>query len=314
MNISKFLLSCAALSLLACNQADTNSAVETVVTDTQDAASSVVQDVTNTVTDSVDSKALLQSILVAQPDEVRARYSERHPAATLNFFGVQPGMTVAEILPGGGWYSKIILPYVGDEGALIGIDYSVPMWGKFGGFATPEFLEKRESWGETWTADAQDWRAGSDADISAFAFGSLPEAASGSVDVVLFIRAFHHLMRFDRAYLGEALADTKALLKADGVVGIVQHRAPEGNPDDWANGDNGYVKQSEVIKVMEAAGFELVAKSDMNSNEKDQPTIDDKVWRLPPTLGTSRDDQELKAKMEAIGESDRMTLKFKIKD
>lgn len=309
MTFKDILLACAALSLAACNQA--SDTVDSVAETTSEVASEAVETVEKTV-EKTKKGPNLKSILAAQSDDMKARYGARHPAATLRFFGVKPGATVAEVLPGGGWYSKIIVPYVGDEGELIGIDYSIPMWRKFG-FMTEERLEQKKTWSETWTAGADEWRAGSQADISAFAFGSRPTELDGTADVVLMIRAFHHLTRFDQEFLNEALEDTKALLKPNGVVGIVQHRAPEDNPDDWANGDNGYVKQSEVIKIMEAAGFELAAKSEINANPKDQPTAEDAVWRLPPTLGTSRDNPELRAEMEAIGETDRMTLRFRVK-
>ena len=112
-------------------------------------------------------------------------------------------------------------------------------------------------------------------------------------------------------YLTKALEDIKKLLKPGGIVGVEQHRAPEGSSAAWATGDNGYVKQSAVIAAFETAGFELVDKSEINANPKDQPTEKDFVWRLPPTLATSQKDEELKAKMLAIGESDRMMLKFR---
>ena len=82
-------------------------------------------------------------------------------------------------------------------------------------------------------------------------------------------------------------------------------------PDEWSNGSNGYLKKGFVIDLMTKAGFELVADSDINLNEKDQPTAEDIVWRLPPSLATSKDDEELKSSMISIGESNRMTLKFK---
>jgi predicted methyltransferase len=82
-------------------------------------------------------------------------------------------------------------------------------------------------------------------------------------------------------------------------------------PDDWAGGQNGYLKEDFIIGAMQEAGFEFVGSSEINFNPKDQPTDEDMVWRLPPTLATSRDNPELKAQLEAIGESNRMTLKFR---
>ncbi len=308
MTIKNLTLGVAALALVACsNSADVSEPVTEIV----DAAAEAVAEAVETV-EAVEAVMSLDDILAMQSEDMQARYTARNPGQTLAYFGIEPGMTVAEVLPGGGWYSKILIPYLGDDGTLVGIDYSLPMWGKFGGFATQEFLDDRKNWAETWTGDAQDWRSGSEADIVAFPFGSRLADLEGQVDAVLMIRAMHHLTRFDRAHLQEALDDMQAILKPDGIVGIVQHRGPETNSDDWANGDNGYLKQSEVIKIMEAAGFELIGDpSEINANPKDQPTSDDAVWRLPPTLGTSRDNPELKAKLEAVGETDRMTLKFR---
>ena len=129
------------------------------------------------------------------------------------------------------------------------------------------------------------------------------------------MRAMHNVSRFEDAggYMTQAVSDAYRMLKPGGVVGVVQHRAPEGEPDEWAMGSNGYVKESRVIDAFEAGGFELLKTSEINANPKDVPRAenDDAVWRLPPTLGTSRDNPDLKAEMEAIGESDRMTLVFR---
>ena len=100
-------------------------------------------------------------------------------------------------------------------------------------------------------------------------------------------------------------------LHLGGVLGVVQHHARDDVSDEWANGSHGYMKKQFVIDRVVAAGFEFVAESDVNANPKDRPTGDDVVWRLPPTFATSRDDEELKAKYAAIGESNRMTLKFR---
>jgi predicted methyltransferase len=156
-------------------------------------------------------------------------------------------------------------------------------------------------------------RGADDAEVAAFQYGSLPEEMAGTADVVLVMRAMHHFMRLEKdgGYLTQALADMHKVLKPGGIVGVVQHRAPEESSDEWAIGNAGYVKQSAVIAAFEKAGFELVEASEINANPKDQPTEKDVVWRLPPTLATSEDNPELKAQMEAIGESDRMTLKFR---
>ena len=129
----------------------------------------------------------------------------------------------------------------------------------------------------------------------------------------MFFRAIHHLTRFEDkgAFFTEAIADSFRVLKSGGIVGIVQHQAREDRPDAWANGDNGYVKKSYVITAMKAAGFEFVGESDINENPKDLAKEGDKVWRLPPTLGVDKENKDLLNAMSEIGESNRMTLKFR---
>lgn len=241
-----------------------------------------------------------------------ARDQFRNPKATLEFFGVQPGMTVVDTLPGGGWYSKILISYLGPDGEVVGADYSQEMWPLFGGFADEEFLEGKKTWTSSWTDQASDWVDGGAA-VSAFQFDALPDDMKGTADVILFVRSLHHFNRFEEegGFMTKALKDTMEVLKPGGIVGVVQHRGPEENDDAWAEGDNGYLKQSQVIAAFEAAGFELVESSEINSNPEDVPSNEDRVWRLPPSLGTSRDNPELRAEMQAIGESDRMTLKFR---
>lgn len=311
MTMRYLLIGAAALALAACGSGDkTASEAEPTIAPVETAAETVAQDAVQEVTEK--EAMTLDAALDMQDDAAKARYQYRNPKETLEYFGIKPGMTVVEVLPGGGWYSKIMLPYLGDDGALIGADYSVDMWSNFGGFANEEFLENRKTWASTWPNDALAWRGGTQADVSGFAFGSMPKDMKSTADAVIAVRAMHHLNRFGGGYWDPAIADIKAILKPGGIVGIVQHRGPEANPDTWANGDNGYLKQSFVIERFESAGFELVGEpSDINANPKDQPTGEDIVWRLPPTLGTSREDPELKAKMEAIGESDRMTLMFR---
>jgi len=254
----------------------------------------------------------IDDVLAAQPDDVQARYEFRHPKETLEFFGITKGMTVVEALPGGGWYSKILLPVLGTEGQLIGVDYAMDMWSNFS-FMTPERIEAKKTWVSTWTDQANDWRVDSDASVSAFQFNDMPEEMSETADAVLFIRALHNLSRFEEkgGYLTNAMKETYAVLKPGGIVGVVQHEALEDRPDDWANGSNGYLKKSALIATFKANGFEFVGESDINSNPKDTANEGDFVWRLPPSLSGSKDDAEKKAKMEEIGESNRMTLLFK---
>lgn len=264
----------------------------------------------STFADGADHEELA-AVLADQPEEVKARYEYRHPQQTLGFFGIAPGMTVVEALPGGGWYTKILLPYLGPEGRLIGVDYAQDMWPLFGFFGE-DWLKKKETWAADFTAEASGWSGDNGAQVSAFAFGSLPDSMKGTADAVLFIRALHNLARFDSegGYLAAALKDAFDVLKPGGIVGVVQHEARQDMPEEWAAGQNGYLKQGFVIARMKEAGFNFLANNDINENPMDQPTVDDNVWRLPPTLATSKDDPELKARMEQIGESNRMTLLF----
>jgi predicted methyltransferase len=254
----------------------------------------------------------LAAVLAAQPEEVQARYTWRHPQETLEFFGIKPGMTVVEALPGGGWYSKLILPYLGTDGHLIGADYSMDMYPLFG-FFSEERLKEQANWVETFPGKAAAWGGDSGASVTAFSFGSMPDSMKGTADAVVFIRAMHNLARFEGqgGFMTAALQNAFDVLKPGGTLGVVQHQARDEMPDEWAGGQNGYLKKDFVIEVMQNAGFKYVESSDINANPKDQPTDQDIVWRLPPSMVTSRDNPELRAEMEAIGESNRMTLKFR---
>lgn len=258
-----------------------------------------------------DGNEKLAAVVLDRDAEKRARDVHRRPVQTLSFFQVEPGMKVAEALPGGGWYSEILANYLGSNGALHGINYNVTMWPMFG-FFSPERIESMSARTAAFpglVAELSD----NGVEASGFTFASAPSELVGTLDRVLFVRALHNLARFEdnAGTLTEALELSFALLKDDGMVGVVQHRAPENADDDWANGASGYLKQSMVIQAFTNAGFELVSSSEINSNEKDKPVKGDIVWRLPPSLNGSADDPEKRAAMQAIGESDRMTLLFK---
>ena len=255
--------------------------------------------------------ARLKGVLAAQDESAKARYSARHPYESLEFFQLAPGETVVELLPGEGWYSKILLPYLGKEGKLIGVDYPVSMWPNLP-FGTAEFIEQRKNWPTQWAAEANQWNP-DDAEVVAYTLETIPASLHGTVDTVLYIRALHNLARFESKgqFMTKALATTYALLKPGGVVAIEQHEAPESKDDTWADGSRGYLKRSFVKQVMAKAGFELVAESDINQNPHDQPGADDSVWRLPPSLATSKDNPKLAEEMKKIGESNRMTLLFR---
>ncbi len=297
------MLGAAALALAACSQETPSEADDSAAPAEEEAMTPT--DEMDAAEPEMSASEKLDSVLAAQSDDVKARYDYRHPKETLEFFGVEPGMTVVDILPGApGWYGNILVSYLGPDGKMIGAEYPVEMWAQFGGnYSSDEFLESRRAFPETYPASVAE-AGGDDApDADAFIIGSMPEELAGTADVVLMMRAAHHFNRIeDGAYWEAALSDINAVLKPGGVVGVVQHRAPEGNSDEWAVGNAGYVKQSRVVSVFEDAGFELVDTSEINANPNDQPTEDDIVWRLPP----SNDSEEA----AEIGESDRMTLKF----
>lgn len=266
------------------------------------------------VSDMQQATESLTTILSSQPADVQARFAARNPQQVLEFVGIKPGMTIVEALPGGGWYTKILLPYLGSDGELIGADYAQDMFPKFG-FFSEERIEAKKTWVETWTKEANEWRTDDSASIKAYQMNSMPSSMDGTADAVLFIRALHNLARFehDGEYLSKAMKETHRVLKPGGVVGVVQHMAPDSMSDEWASGARGYLKKAFVIKTFESFGFEYVDSSDMNLNPKDQPGEDDIVWRLPPSFATTRDNPEGQAEYRAIGESNRMTLKFRKK-
>jgi predicted methyltransferase len=261
--------------------------------------------------DMAANAAALAAVLAAQPDEVQARYDARTPAATIAFFGIEPGMTVAEALPGGGWYSKILMPYLGTEGTFAGAHYPDDLWSRFG--FGEEWAANRVESTAKWPEQVTEWGVENSPAVASYKLTEMPAELEGTMDAVLFIRALHNLNRFnaDAGYMDDTLAEAFKALKPGGIVGVVQHRAPEANGDDWASGANGYLKQSAVIAAFESAGFELVESSELNANAKDMPTEDDFVWRLPPGLNGTEEGSTERDAVVAIGESDRMTLKFK---
>ena len=256
--------------------------------------------------------ARLDAVLKKQDDAAKARYKYRHPKETLEFFGIEPGMNVVELVPGGGWYSKILLPYLGKDGQVTAVGYADPLLRSFSnGETTERMWNFQYGYTKNTVESLKGWAGEDGAQAKAFLNGELPHDFIGTADAVLAIRGLHHLNRFDVKNFEVALDDFMTILKPGGVVGVVQHEAAEDADDKWANGDNGYLKKSLVIKRFKDAGFEFVAETDLNENPKDKPGAEDGVWRLPPTLGTSQEDEALRKKMEAIGESNRMTLLFR---
>lgn len=299
MGFHKYVSLLIALSLGAC-------AAQTEVKPTSEPSN------TNTNNTAHESLATpLDKILASRSAEEIARDQYRNPADTLTFFKIEPGMTVAEALPGGGWYSKILAEYLGSDGALYGVNYVDDMWERFGFFSPEDIQNAIESTAKFPSLISEFTDNG--ISTKGFTFGTVPADLVGTVDRVLFIRALHNLNRFenDAQTMSQALKASSKMLKPDGLVGVVQHRLQEDAPAEGSDGSRGYLKQSDLIKSFENAGFELVAASEINANPKDRPSAKDIVWRLPPTLNGTKDNPELKAKVMAIGESDRMTLLFK---
>lgn len=252
----------------------------------------------------------LNAVLASRSDEDKVRDDARQPLETLTFFQIKPGMTIAEALPGGGWYTRILANYLGQDGTLYGVNYPDSLWPMLS-YASPEWIAERIAATQNFTAKVATF---TDNGITAqgFTFDTVPPEVEGTVDRVLLIRALHNLNRFQQkaGTRSQALAATHAMLKKDGLVGVVQHRAPATASKEWADGNKGYLNEVAVIAMFAEAGFALVAQSEINANPMDQPSGEDSVWRLSPSLRGSNDDEQREA-MVAIGESDRMTLLFR---
>lgn len=231
-------------------------------------------------------------------DKNKARNKYRNPVETLSFFGIAPGMRVIEISPGGGWYQEVIAPAVRDQATYIaaGYDVNVPDQPKYRYRQQKAMLEKFE----------QQPNLYDQVEVVAYSppqSRSLGEAESA--DMVVTFRNSHGWLR--DGLIDDIYSDFFAVLKPGGILGVVQHRAPE-NDDAVAWAKKGYVSQAHLVAIAEKAGFELEASSEINANPLDLKDHERGVWRLPPSLSLGEEDRE---KYLAIGESDRMTLKFR---
>jgi predicted methyltransferase len=234
-------------------------------------------------------------------DAPRDRY--RHPAETLDFFRVEPGMTVADFMPASGWYSRVLIPFLGSEGTYIGVDPWLNE--KFGGYwntyrETPTRLP----------GQATQWVPEGGARVVGVITDDVPEELQGTVDRFLIFREVHNMRRF--GWFHEVAMTARSLLKDDGLLGVVQHRARRNAPVNETFGDKGYQHEEDVIALFELHGFELVGSSPVNNNRADPSDFEVGVWALPPNfVGTDDDDEDRRAYLQAIGESDRMTLLFR---
>jgi predicted methyltransferase len=239
--------------------------------------------------------AALDTVLRGQhrAPEHRARDIYRHPKETLEFFGIREDMSVVEVWPGAGWYTEILAPLLKDRGQL----YSAlldPASGEYAKRTVETYKEKLRMRPDLYGKVIMTTLAAPPAKNEI--------APAGSADLVLTFRNLHNWMMF--GWERDALAAMHAALKPGGVLGVVAHRGDPNIPQD-PKAASGYVNEDYAIRMIEAAGFELVGRSEINANPQDRKTYEKGVWTLPP--GFADGDAE---RYKQIGESDRFTLKF----
>ena len=233
-------------------------------------------------------------------DAARDKY--RNPVATLQFFDVQPTHTVVEYGPGGGWYTRVLLPYLNGSGKYLATNSDSSLMN-----ITDRKREARaKSWTERFPDQAAKWTGIDAKKITAFESDEIPDDLKGKVDRIVIFRSIHGMMNGARS--DSELRNLRAMLNDDGMIGVVQHRAKADAPFSMSKGTKGYMKQDDVIALFNLHGFELVRSSEINANAKDTANYEGGVWTLPPVLRYGEKDR---AKYQAIGESDRMTLLFK---
>lgn len=232
----------------------------------------------------------------------RARDIHRHPAETLAFFQVEPGMTVVDYMPATGWYSRILIPYLGNSGTYIGLNPDLHprltgYWDMYRSAATRI------------PADAQTWVGNEGARVVGLNTNDDLSAWAGRVDRFLIMREIHNMRRF--GWLHDTLVAARTLLKDDGLLGVEQHRARPDAPASYVLGDYGYQREEDVIALFSAYGFELVARSEINANPRDPANWAEGVWSLSPSFRGAPEGSRERSRRAAIGESDRMTLLFR---
>lgn len=250
-------------------------------------------------TNSLDqaSDAALKAAIAGnqRSEENKARDQFRHPYETLSFFGVTKDLTVVEISPGGGWYTEILAPYLKESGKYYAAGFD------------PASSERRAAAVERFNQKLQG-NESAYGKVVVTIFGEGHEVApAGTADVVLTFRNIHNWM--GGGTIESSFAAFNKALKPGGILGVVEHRANTDKDQD-PKAENGYVRQDYVIALAQAAGFELVASSEVNANARDTKDWAQGVWTLPPVLATKDEDG---GKHAEFGESDRMTLKFRKK-
>lgn len=225
----------------------------------------------------------------------RMRDEYRHPTETLDFFAVEPCHTVVEIWPGGGWYTEILAPVLRSCGALYAAHFDPNSDVAYYTKSLAAYKEKLAEQARLYDAVV----------LSVLQPPKFTRMISpGTADRVLTFRNVHNWLKAGTA---EAVfASSFEALKAGGVFGVVEHRAKPGTSDE-AMISSGYVTEQKVIELATEAGFQLVARSEINANPLDEVNHPKGVWALPPSL---RLGEQNKMHYLAIGESDRMTLKF----
>ena len=246
--------------------------------------------------------ALTAALVHSRRADDRARDIHRHPAETLSFFQVKPGMTVVDYMPAGGWYSRVLIPYLGEGGTYIALNPELHpeltgYWDMYRGTA------------ERFPAEAREWVGDEGARVLGANTDAVPDELASTADRFLVFREIHNMRRF--GWLHDTLVTARKLLKDDGLLGVVQHRAKADAPASYTLGDNGYQREKDVIALFDAYGFDLVAKSEINANPKDPANWEGGVWTLPPSYRGAPDGSPRRAELDAVGESDRMTLLFR---
>lgn len=247
--------------------------------------------------------AMEQVLASPHRDADRARDVHRHPGEMLRFFDVRPGMTVVDFWPAGGWFTRVLVPYLGSEGTYIGLNPPVRQ-------GDSAYIQALANYAETLPPQAREWVPQGGARVVGANAPAIPQELAGTADRVLILREIHNIRRAN--WFHDVAVAARTLLKPDGLLGVEQHRARPDAPASYTLGDNGYQREQDVIALWEAYGFELVARSEINANPRDPANWETGVWTLPPGYrGTPPENTARRAELNAIGESDRMTLLFR---